>query len=379
MKSDRGRLLALMVLVAAALFFVIQGRFLPGTSQRQTEMRPDDLVAGVMRLIRTDYVEEPDPARTTDGAFRGLVNSLDPLSSYLDRAATARYLSRESLVQETGAVVFKRHNTFPQVVSVLEGSPAAKAGLKPGDAVSGIEGRSPLAWSLIEVRLALREVESRPVRLRVITGAETRELAVERAVLFPKAAEILPGDKDGLILKVHRFSPQLLDEIRKDLLPRLRGRKGPLVVDLRDATDGDPDEALKFLRLFVKGEKLGWFEKKGGARQIVTLKEEPELGRTPLAVWINAGAMGPAEIVAGVLQEALKVRVVGQETPGLAAREEIFPLPDESSVLLTSAVFTLASGRKLWEKGVVPDYRVPPDNQDRKAYAEKTKTIFPAF
>ena len=379
MKSDRGRLLVLTALVAAALFFVIQGRFLPGKSQRQAEMRPDDLLAGVMRLIRTDYVEEPDPARTTDGAFRGLVNSLDPLSSYLDRATTARYLSRESLTRETGAVFHKRHGSFPQIVSVIEGSPAAKAGLKPGEAISGVEGRSTLAWSLLEIRLALREIENRPVRLRVVAGMDTREIVVERALLSPKASEILPGDKDGLILKIHRFSPQLMDEIRKDHLPRLRGRKGPLVVDLRDAGDGDPDEALEFLGLFVQGEKLGWFEKKGGAREIVTLKEEPALGRIPIAVWVNMGTMGPAEIVAGVLQEARKARVVGLETPGLAAREEMFPLSDESAVLLTSAVFSLSSGRKLWEKGVAPDYKVPADAQDRKAYAEKTKTIFPGF
>ncbi len=379
MKSDRGRILALTALVGAAALFILQGRFLPGTSQRQADMRPDDLIASVMRLIRTDYVEEPDPARTTDGAFRGLVNSLDPLSSYLDRQTTARYLSRESLTRETGVVVYKRHNTFPQVVSVLEGSPAAKAGLKPGDAISGIEGRSPLAWSLYEVRLALREVENRPVRLRVVTGSDTREVTVERDLLHPKAAEILPGDKDGLVLKVDRFSPQLMDEFRKDLLPRLLDRRGPLVLDLRDATDGDPDEALKFLRLFVKGEKLGWFEKKGGFKQIVTLKEEPELGRTPLAVWTNAGTMGPAEIVAGILQEARQVRVVGQETPGLAAREEMYPLADDSSVLLTSAVFALASGRKLWEKGVIPDYKIAPGSQGRQAYMEKTRTVLPSF
>ncbi len=379
MKSDRGRLLALTALVAAALFFVIQGVFLPGKSERQAEMRPDDLLAGVMRLIRTDYVEEPDPARTTDGAFRGLVNSLDPLSSYLDRATMARYLSRESLTREIGAVLYKRHGSFPQIVSIIEGSPAAKAGLKPGEAVSGVEGRSTLAWSLHETRLALREIENRPVRLRVVAGMDTRELMVDRALLAPSASEILPGGRDGLILKIHRFSPQLMDEFRKVILPRLRGRKGPLVLDLRDATEGDPDEALKFLGLFVKGEKLGWFEKKGGARQIVTLKEEPELGRIPIAVWVNAGTMGPAEIVAGILQEARKARLIGQETPGLAARQEIFPLQDESAVLLTSAVFSLASGRKLWEKGVVPDYKIGVDSQDPKAYAEKTKTIFPAF
>lgn len=379
MKSDRGRLLALTALIGAALFFVLQGRFLPGKSQRQMDLRPDDLVASVMRLIRTDYVEEPDPVRTTDGAFRGLVNSLDPLSSYFDRQTTARYLSRESLTREIGAVVFKRHNTFPQIVSVLEGSPAVKAGLKPGDAISGIEGRSPLTWSLVEVRLTLREIENRAVRLRIVAGADTREVTVERDLLHPKAAELLPGDKDGLVLKIDRFSPQLMDEFRKELLPRLRNRRGPLVLDLRDSTDGDPDEALKFLRLFVKGEKLGWFEKKGGFKSIVTLKEEPELGRIPLAVWANAGTMGAAEIVAGILQEARKVRVVGQDTPGLAAREEMYPLSDDSSVLLTSAVFTLASGRKLWEKGVIPDYKIPPGSQGRQAYTEKTKTILPSF
>ncbi|MDH4195977.1 MAG: S41 family peptidase [Candidatus Aminicenantes bacterium] len=380
MKADRTRLFVLIALVAAALFAILEGRFLPGGSQQRFySTRPDDLLGIVMRYIRDSYVEERDPSLVVEGAYRGLVNSLDPLSSYLDPAAAARYLSRESALYETGLVVVKTYRVFPQVIAVREGSPAEKAGLRPGDALSGIDGRNPLSWSLLETNLALRDADARPVKLRVIRETDTFETTVERARLAPVPAELAPLGTGGVLVRVHRLAAPLADDVRAGLLQQLRGRKGPVVVDLRNCDTGEVEEARKFLGLFTSGAALGWFEKRAGIKEPFGWSKAPEFKDVPVVVWTNAGTIGPAEIVAGVLQEARQAKVVGRETPGLAAKQEIYPLQDDSVLLLTSGVFTLASGRKLWEMGLTPDVKVPAGEQGQAAYLKRTQTLFPSL
>jgi C-terminal processing protease CtpA/Prc len=264
MKADRTRILILIALVAGALFFVVQGRFLPGGSQQRfSATEPGDLLKTVMWYIRTSYVEERDAAQTVEGAYRGLVNSIDRLSSYLDPEAAARYFSRESALQETGLVIAKIYNNFPLVIDVREGSPAEKAGLRPGDSLSGIEGRNPILWSLLETNLALRDVDARPARLRVLRGTETFEATVERTELAARPAEITRLGRSGVLVRVHRLAAPLTEDIRKGLSAELRGRQGPVVVDLRNCDTGEVEEAGKFLALFASGEALGWFEKRG--------------------------------------------------------------------------------------------------------------------
>jgi carboxyl-terminal processing protease len=101
------------------------------------------------------------------------------------------------------------------------------------------------------------------------------------------------------------------------------------------------------------------------------------MGTLPLVVWVNAGTAGPAEFAAGVLQEVRKVKVVGFTTPGLVGQTEFFSLKDESAILLTSGVFSLPSGRKLWDEGLRPDVSLPVDKLDEKSYLEKTIPLLP--
>ncbi len=380
MKADRIRFLILIALIAGAFFIVLEGRFLPGGSQQRIMLvRPDDLLKTVMWYIRNSYVEERDPSLTVEGAFRGLVNSLDPLSSYLDPAAAARYFVREGLRQETGLVIVKTYNVFPQVVGVREGSPAEKAGLRPGDTLSGIDGRNPLSWSLLETNLALRDVDATSVRLRIVRGNETLEMTVERRQLMDAPAEVAPLGRSGVIVRVSRLASPVAEEVRKALPSALRGRRGPVVVDLRTCDQGEVEEAEKFLGLFTSGTVLGWFEKRGGVKEPFGWSKEPEFKDIPVVVWTSAGTIGPAEIVAGVLREARQAKVVGKETPGLAAKQEVYPLSDDSALLLTSGVFTLASGQTLWENGLVPDVKVPAGEHGQAVYLKRTQTLYPSL
>jgi carboxyl-terminal processing protease len=374
MRFPRLRLVFLTACVGLCLFFVLERSFLRGVPQRAS-FKGFDLLGAVARLVKNDYLEERDPARTMEGACRGLIDSLDPVSSYFGRDATAKYLRRESRWADIGIVLFKKsHGLFPQVAGLVEGSPADKAGIRLGDAISAMDGRGTLDISSMEANLYLKDLEQKPVVLKVVRDDQTLEITALRALLHP---EFFTYTTEGAfaVLAVHALYAPCVDDIRAKVVPLLKARKSPYVLDLRNCSEGEIEEARKLLNVFVQSPKIGDIERKGGIKDPVACAETPDLDRLPAAVWINGATMGPAELVAAVLQDTRKIRIVGAATPGLVSLQELFPLEDDSSILVTSGVFTLASGKKLWDEGVSPDDRIDTGNRDSTAYAKRTSAL----
>ncbi len=363
--------------LAAALFFVFQTGILPGGGNGGQSNKGFDLLDTLMRYIRNDYLEVRDPVATSEGTYRGLVNSLDPLSAYLPKPLAKAFKSRTGNETGPGLAVLKNASAFPQVVAVFAGSPAEKAGIELGDVLSAVAGQNTLSMSLTEVKLLLQGRDETPIELRILRGNDTLDLEVGRTRLFPEPFALEQAAGKPAILKVRRIAPGLVSELEKSALMGLRGRKSPLVLDLRGVQEGDLEEAAKLANLFVKVGAAGHFEGRNGAKDALALPAEPELGAPPIVVWTDPGTAGPAELVAGLLQEARKAKVVGFATPGLVGRRTLFDLDDGSAVLLTTAVYVLPSGRKLWEKGLVPDVAIPVDKLDEKTYLEKTLPLLP--
>ena len=374
MKKTRAILLT--VIFGLSLVFLLEMTYLRGVSSHSAAPKNLYLLEAVIRLIRNDYLEEKDPLQTVDGSFKGLVNSLDGLSSYLDAENTARYLEQQgNSLKGPGIVVFKRYGAFPEVVGIFEGSPAEKQGLQLGDLVTEIDGQTTPAMSLVEVNLRLHDKEELPLGLKVLREEKTIDVNVDRALLFPLPVSY--SEQEGLagILRVARMSVPCVNEIKTKVFPHLRAAKKPLIVDLRNCAEGDFEEARQFVNLFLKTDSFGYFEKKGAAKEVLASPEEPLLAKLPLIVWTNSGTVGPAEAVAGVLKEFGRAKVVGLPTPGLAAKHVHYPLEDGTSVLLTSGIFYLNSGLPLWGQGVEPDVPVDIDDQSFQSYLEKTRPL----
>jgi len=376
MKVPKYRWFLWAATLAAAVFFVVQMGFL-SRGNATMAARGFELLDSLMSHIRNDYLEERDPVQTADGTFRGLVNSLDPLSAYLPQDLAASYQAPSGPETDPGIVVLKRYASFPQVVAVVEKSPAEAAGVKLGDVLSSIGGRNTLSMSLTEVKRLLRGSDEGSVDIRVLRGNDTHNLSVPRALIFPAPFTFSLTSGQPARLRIHRFENDLVSRVKRDVVPALKSRKSPLILDLRGCQDGTIDEANKFVNLFVKAADAGWFEGRDGAKEAVACPAEAELGSNPVVVWTDAGTSGPAEFAAGLLQEIRKAKVVGFETPGLVGRTKLFPLKDSSAVLLTTAVFSLPSGRKLWDDGLVPDSAIPIDKLNEKSYLEKTLPLLP--
>ena len=377
MKKTRAILLT--VIFGLSLVFLLEMTYLRGVSSRSAAPKNLYLLEAVIRLIRNDYLEEKDPLQTVDGSFKGLVNSLDGLSSYLDAENTARYLGQQGTsLRDPGIVVLKRYGAFPEVVGIAEGSPAEKQGLQLGDLVTEIDGQTTPAMSLVEVNLRLHDKDELPLVLKVLREEKTIDINVDRALLF--SLPVSYSEQEGLagILRVARMSVPCVNDIKTKIFPRLREAKKPLIIDLRNCAEGDFEEARQFVNLFLKTDSFGYFEKKGAGKEVLASPEEPLLAKLPLIVWTNSGTVGPAEAVAGVLKEFGRAKVVGLPTPGLAAKHVQYPLEDGTSILLTSGIFYLNSGLPLWGQGVEPDVPVDIDDQSFQSYLEKTRPLLSA-
>ncbi|MFP4082435.1 MAG: S41 family peptidase [Candidatus Aminicenantes bacterium] len=373
MNKKRTNIFLLSFLVALFLFFLIEKNFLPGLSPKQ----PKDLklLETAIDLIKNHYVEEPNPTQTMEGAFKGLVDSLDVLSSYLDEESALKYQNqRTKQLMETGIILYKHYGSFPQVIGIIKDSPAEKAEIQIGDLVSSIDNTSTLSMSMIEANLKLKHREKGEVKLKILSRRKTQHMILERKVLFEGPVSYSRWKEKGGLLKIHHLYPPCLSQIQK-LIPQIREQNQALVLDLRNCYEGQLEQALSVTNLFLQAKNIGYIQKKGEEKEILSLPEKPSLEKLPLIVWVNQATLGPAEAAAAILKESKRAKIIGKTTPGLAARQTFFPLEDGSALVLNSGLFHLKSGKTLWKNGLTPDVKIKRDDHSDESYLKQTQTL----
>jgi carboxyl-terminal processing protease len=376
MAIGRIKFILIPSLLTITLFVLLEKNFLPGSSRKISSDDQFRLVGSVAYLIRDEYVEEPNPTKTMDGAFRGLVDSLDILSSYLDSATVLKYEQRKDVdLKDPGIVMFKTYGSFPVIIGIKENSPAEKAGLKVGESISVLNGRSTLPMSMLELNLLLKDKSTTPVQLKILRGTGAQIVSVDREIIPQEPYSYAPAKGTSGVLKVQRLYPPCVDMLKEKFMPTLKTKTEPLIVDLRDCAEGDIEEAQGFLNMFVKDKESGYFKNGQGIVENLTLPGTAELEGLPLIVWTNQATIGPAEVIAAVLKTHKKVRVIGLQTPGLVSQQRFISLNDGSGLLLTSAIFHLEKDKDFWEKGIEPDIKIDVEDMTSSAYLKATQKL----
>jgi len=372
------RITLLFLLVAASLFFLFESDILPGLSTQRPSRGVFWLVREVVNHIKEDYVDEPDPSRTMEGAFKGLVNSLDESSSYLTKdAVSKRQRIEDGNLMDVGIILYKTYRSFPVVIGVFENSPAEKKGIQIGNTISALDGQSTLTMSMYEANLILKDNSNSPIRIRILRANENEELEVQRKQLFDKSCTYLEADGTSGILSIYNLNSACIQEIRNSILPRLKTLSQSLIIDLRNSHLGNFNDMIKFVNLFLQSKNIGYFEDNRGEKEILFTTSKPELTHLPLIIWTNQATMGPAEAAAAILREHKQAKIIGYPTPGLVAKHKFIPLDDGSGLLLTAAIFHLNAKTKIWEEGIKPDVRMEGMDQSSASFLEKTKKILP--
>jgi carboxyl-terminal processing protease len=322
----------------------------------------------VLKKVQTDYVTDPNINDVTTGALHGLLESLDADSSYLSPTEYKIYKDRPTTgVAQIGLVVSKRFG-YATIVSVLPGSPAEKEHLADGDVIESIGEQSTRELSLAVIRLMLEGKAGSSLTLSVIRPRKpdpdkltfTRTVAAE-----PSLAEQQYDNSTILYLKPGPLTAMRVDEIAARLKSAGKNRK--ILLDLRDSSAGDPQQGLRLANFFIKQGTLATLE--GQKFPVQTFAADPAIFITaaPLAILINRGTYGPAELTAAAILDAKRGDVVGERTFGEGSVQKVIDLPDGAALLLTVAKFESPAGKKIQDDAVTPAVVVgQPEDQDEE-------------
>lgn len=380
----------LLVLSVALVSFVVVGGLRVSASSNDGAYRQLGVFSEVLSRIRTEYVEEPNIPRVTDGALHGLLESLDANSSYLTpeeyKELKAHNGEAKGLI---GATVSKRFG-YAAVVSVLPGSAADKAGVETGDIMEAIEGKSTREMSLAEVLNLLSGQVGSNVTVSIVRArrAEPLKLTITRDVVkYPPVTEKLLQDNIGYI-KVDAFPQGKEQEVAAKVKAAQEQGAKKLILDLRDSSDGDIKEGIATANLFLDHGTIAYLQGQKYPRETFTADPKKAITTLPLVVLVNRGTGGPAEVLAAAVLENARGDVVGDKTFGLGSVQKTIPIPDGSALILSVAKYYSPNGKAIQDSAVTPnisvadnndDYVAPDDDDDSEsAPAEpekKTKTM----
>lgn len=319
-----------------------------------------DLVEEAWEIISKEYVSagQLDQHQLAQGAIRGMVQALgDPFSAYL--TAEQYELSKSELQGEfegIGAVITLKDGELT-VVAPIKGSPADRAGIRPGDKILQIDGESTKGLSLVEAALKIRGKEGTRVRLLILHPREKEPqlLDIIRAKIKLDSVFVEPLG-DGLFkVQITHFSNRTGGELRSALEQlHSQGAKG-LVLDLRNNPGGMLDAAIEVASQFLNKGLVTYAEDGRGNRTTWGVSPGGLALDIPLVVLVNGASASASEIVAGALQDHHRATLIGTKTLGKGSVNKVYELSDGSALYLTFAYWFTPSGRQISGKGVIPD------------------------
>jgi carboxyl-terminal processing protease len=336
-------------------------------SDQDGAYRPMRVYAEVLKKVQTDYVTAPNINDVTTGALHGLLESLDSDSSYLTATEYKIYKERPTTgVAQVGMTVSKRFG-YATVVNVIPGSPADKGHLSDGDVIESIGDQSTRELSLAVIRLMLEGKPGSTLELSVIRPlkSDPDKLTLTRAVAAPAAlGEQQYENSTILYLKAGALTSARVDEIAARLKAAGKGRK--VLLDLRNSTGEDALQGVRLANFFVKQGTIATLQGQKFATQTFTADPAKWMTDAPVAVLVNRGTYGAAELTAAAIEDAKRGDVVGERTFGEGSVQKTLELPDGAALLLTVAKYESPSGKKIQDDAVVPTVTVgaPQDDDD---------------
>ncbi len=364
-KTTKAVILSLSFVLAT---FVIAGGLgvKASTNNNDDSYRQLGVYSEVLSRIRTEYVEDPNIAKVTNGALHGLLESLDADSSYLDPAEYKDYKQRKGEGKATiGAAISKRYG-YAAVISVIPGGPADKAGVNSGDIIEAIEGKTTRDMSLAEIDGILAGQPGsvinvsivRPRKAQPVKTAITREMVVD-----PPVSDKMLEAGIGYI-KIDDFPKGRSQDVAAKLKQLEKEGAKKIVLDLRNSGDGEEDEGIATANLFLNHGTIIYLQGQKYPKQ--TFNADPQktvVSNLPLVVLVNRGTAGPAEIVASAIMENARGDVVGDKTFGSGAIQKVIEMPDGSALILSVAKYYSPSGKALEDTAITPNVLVA-DNSD---------------
>jgi carboxyl-terminal processing protease len=345
-----------------------------GKSNNADTYRQLNLFGEVFERVRADYVEEVSDEQLVEAAINGMLTNLDPHSSYLNQK---NY--RDMQVQTRGefgglGIEVTMENGVVKVVSPIDDTPAARAGLKPNDLITHLDGEQVQGLTLPEAVEKMRGPVNSDIKLTIRReNREPFDVTLTRAVVkIQSVRSRLEGDNIAYI-RVSSFNEQTDSGVQnaiKNLKQQSNDKLIGVVLDLRNNPGGLLDQAVAVSDDFLeKGEIVSTRGRKSDEAQRYNARPGDIAQGLPIVVLINGGSASAAEIVAGALQDHHRAILLGTKSFGKGSVQTIIPLAGHGAMRLTTARYYTPSGRSIQAKGIEPDIVVEPAKIERVAAA----------
>src|SRR6202035_2023266 len=369
---NRSRIVFL-VLSAALVLPILAGTLLRASEEREA-VQEDSLYkylsvfSEVLGLVRQAYVDEPDMSGLMAGALDGTTDALDPFSIYVPADQVATYQDARAVGRRYSGIALLKERGVAYVLAVEKGSPASQAGVKVGDIVAKIDGRSTRLMPLWQIQEILARAPGTHVPMEMVRVGETVKASFDLKPFDPPPASL--GEAKGApLLRIPSFVRETPAQVREALAKGKDRVHGRLLIDLRGVASGEPESAYSTAELFATGD-LGVLAGRSGPAQSFAASGPP-VWNGKMVILVDRGTLGAAEIFATVLRQKAGAELVGERTFGHAGRQGSLDLSSGRRLLYTDAFYT-GPDKKPLKEALKPDLLV---DERARTYLEKDVPI----
>ena len=334
-----------------------------------------NLFGDVFERIRAEYVEPVSDRDVIENAINGMLQGLDPHSSYLNPRSF-----RDMQVQTRGefgglGIEVTQENGFVKVISPIDDTPAARAGVRPGDLITHLNGQPTLGLTLQEAVEQMRGERGTSIRLTIRREGERNpvEVTLVRDVVRPQVARFRLEGNDIAYVRLSAFNEQTEAALRRavsQMRQQAGGNLRGLVLDLRNNPGGLLDQAVQVADDFLdQGEIVSTRARRAEDAQRWNARQGDIAQGLPIVVLINGGSASASEIVAGALQDHRRAVVMGVKSFGKGSVQTVMPIQGQGAIRLTTARYYTPSGRSIQATGIEPDIEVLATRPDPNAPA----------
>ncbi|MDE0110052.1 MAG: S41 family peptidase [Bryobacterales bacterium] len=378
-----GSRLKLSVICSSCLISIllVVGAVLGKSEQQEGAYRPLAVYTEILARIKSDYVEEPDIAKVTQGALHGLVEYLDSASSYLSKEQFDAY--QEALRNSDGGsglasgMVVRKQGAYTSVLSVVPGSPADEAGIRADDLLDAIDDVSTRVMPPAYLQAMLSGAAGTGVKV-MVRPASDYESPVEHTLVrtdpsLPEIASRMLKDGIGYV-DVDFLGDSQVDQVSSAIQRLEADGAEKLIVDLRGNAMGSPDAGMALADLLLDGGTIAKLEGQNYTAKVFNASAGSAVTELPVVMIVDRPTSGGAEIAAAAIQQNDRGEVVGEETSGLAAVQETISLDDGAALILSVANYHGPGGEVIHNEGVEPDRAV--SQRDLRRYREVRHRLF---